>query len=178
MDQTPLTALHFYQKEVPLFPFKLCSASSYMSGQVHQKRVKCWKRYKVTNKVLGAIIFFRIGGHEKAGGGHRIFFTRNRMVTKNQEIIGWLQILMKILFNEIAPKCIFSALRAFGVTYFFNIVTSGGGGGHNIFDHQIGGSQKYCRGTFGNLWPPYSKENGSLLKCWMKRVSNAEKGLK
>ena len=28
------------------------------------------------------------------------------------------------------------------------------GGGHKSFDHQIGGSQKYCRGTFGNTWPP------------------------
>ena len=34
---------------------------------------------------------------------------------------------MKILFNEIAPKCIFSVLRALGVTYFFNIVALGGG---------------------------------------------------
>ena len=46
---------------------------------------------------------------------------------------------MKILFNEIAPKCIFSVLRALEVTYFFNIVALGGGG-HKIFDHQIGGS--------------------------------------
>ena len=53
---------------------------------------------------------------------------RNRGVTeKNQEIIGWLQILMKILFNEIAPKCIFSTLRALGVTYVFNTVAPGGG---------------------------------------------------
>ena len=55
---------------------------------------------------------------------------------------------MKILFNEIAPKLnIFSATHT-GVTCFFNVVAPEGG--HKIFDHQIGGSQKYCRGTFGN----------------------------
>ena len=48
---------------------------------------------------------------------------------------------MKILFNEIAPKCIFSTLRALGVTYFFNIVAPGGGS-HKIFDHQMGGGHK------------------------------------
>ena len=45
----------------------------------------------------------REGGHEKAEGS-QIFFMRNRGVTKNQEIIGWLQILMKILLNEISPN--------------------------------------------------------------------------
>ena len=35
---------------------------------------------------------------------------------------------MKILFNEITPESIFSALRALGVTCFFNIVAPGGGG--------------------------------------------------
>ena len=35
-----------------------------------------------------------------------------------------------------SAQSIFSALRALGVTYFFNIVAPGGGGGHNIFDHQ------------------------------------------
>ena len=32
------------------------------------------------------------------------------------------------------------------------------GGGHKIFDHPIRGSQKYCRGTFGNSWPPIPKK--------------------
>ena len=50
--------------------------------------------------------------------------------------------------------------------YIFLQHCNSGWGGHNIFDHQIGRSQKYCRGTFGNLWPPYSKENGGPLnKC-------------
>ena len=48
-----------------------------------------------------------------------------------------------------------------GVTCFFNIVAPERG--HKIFDHQIGGSQKYCRGTFGKSWPPNSKENGGPL---------------
>ena len=62
---------------------------------------------------------------------------RNRGSQKNQEIIGWLQILMKILFNEIAPKMHIFALRALRVTCFFHIVAPKGG--HKIFDHQIGG---------------------------------------
>ena len=74
---------------------------------------------------LGTYHFLPNGGAMKKLGSHRIFFTRNRGVTK--KIIGWLQILMKILFNEIAPKCIFSALRTLGVIYFFNIVAPGGG---------------------------------------------------
>ena len=45
---------------------------------------------------------------------------------------------MKILFNEIArKKNIFFALRALGVTCFYNIVALEGG--HKIFDHQMGG---------------------------------------
>ena len=68
---------------------------------------------------------------------------------KNQEIIEWPQILMKILFNEIAPKMhIFRATRIGGYMFLQHCSS---GGGHKIFDHQMGGgSQKYCRGTFGN----------------------------
>ena len=69
---------------------------------------------------------------------------------------------MKILFNEIAPKCIFSALRALGVTYFFNIVAPGKGG-HKIFDHQIGGVTKILPRYFWKFMTPYSKENGGPL---------------
>ena len=48
------------------------------------------------------------------------FFHEKQGVTqKNQEIIGWLQILMKILFNEIAPKIhIFHATRIGGYMFF------------------------------------------------------------
>ena len=93
----------------------------------------------------------------KKRGSHN-FFMRNRRVTKNPEIIGWLQILMKILFNEIAPKIhIFSATRI-GSYMFLQHCSSGGG--HKIIYHQIGGSQKYCQGTFGKFMTPYSKENG------------------
>ena len=52
----------------------------------------------------------------KRVGGSQNFFMKDRGVTKkNQEIIGWLQILVKILFNEIAPKCIFSAYANLGL---------------------------------------------------------------
>ena len=47
---------------------------------------------------------------------------------------------------------IFRATRIGG--YMFLQHCSSRWGGHKIFDHQIGGSQKYCRGTFGNSWPP------------------------
>ena len=59
---------------------------------------------------------------------------------------------MKILFNEIAPKCIFSALRALGVTSFFNIVAQKGGC-HKIFDHQIGG-HKYIAEVLSEIHDP------------------------
>ena len=36
------------------------------------------------------------------------FFFENKGHKKNQEIIGWSQILLKISFDEIAPKCILS----------------------------------------------------------------------
>ena len=59
--------------------------------------------------------------------GSQNFFMRNRGVTKNQEITGWPQILMKILFNEIAPKMhIFRATRIGG--YMFLQHCSSGGG--------------------------------------------------
>ena len=77
---------------------------------------------------------------------------------KNQEIFGWLQISMKILFNEIAPKMhIFCATRI-GDYMFLQHCTSSGVGVIKIFDHQIGGSQKYCQGAFGNSWPPIPKK--------------------
>ena len=100
------------------------------------------------------------GGHEKAEG-NRIFSWEIGGSQKNQEIIGWLQILMKILFNEIAPKCIFSVLRALGVAHFFSIVAPGGG--HKIFDHQIGGHKNITEVLSEIYDPPYSKENGGPL---------------
>ena len=62
---------------------------------------------------------------------------------------------MKILFNEIAPKCIFSVLHALGVTY---IVAPGGGGGHKIFDHQIGGSKNIAEVLSEIYDPPIPKK--------------------
>ena len=86
---------------------------------------------------------------------------RNKGVTKNQKIIGWLQTLMKILFNEIAPKMHISALRALGVTCFFNIVAPEGD--HKIFDHQIGVVTKILPRYFRKFMTPYSKENDGPL---------------
>ena len=77
----------------------------------------------------------------------------------------WLHISIQILFNEKAPKMhIFCATRI-GVTCFFNIVAPKGG--HNLFYHQIGGSQKYFRGTFGNSWPLFPKKMVAPLLGFM-----------
>ena len=82
-------------------------------------------------------------------GGSQNFFMRNRGVTKkNQEIFEWLQILMKTLFNEIAPQMhIFCATRIGG--YMFLQHCSSGGG---VIEFLIikWGVTKYCRGTSGN----------------------------
>ena len=69
-------------------------------------------------KKLGVTKFFpeKLGGHKK-----------------NQEIIGWLQISMKILLHEVAFKMhIFRATRIV-VTCFFNTVAPERG--HKMFDH-------------------------------------------
>ena len=87
-------------------------------------------KFTVRVRVKGAIIFFRIGGvMKRLGGGSQNFFMKNRGGhKKNQEIIGWLQILLNILFNEIAPKMhIFRATRIGG--YMFLQHCSSGGGG-------------------------------------------------
>ena len=76
-----------------------------------------------------------MGGSWKSWGSQNFFMRNIGGHKNNQEIIGWLQILLKILFNEIAPKMLFSALRVLGVTCFFNIVAPEGG--HKFLDHQI-----------------------------------------
>ena len=96
------------------------------------------KLMKLILEHKGAIIFFRIGGHEKAGG-HRIFSweiggspkkSRDYWVTTN---------FNENLFNEIAHKMhIFRATRIGGYM-FLQHCSPGGGGVHKIFDHQIGG---------------------------------------
>ena len=103
----------------------------------------------------GAIMFFWIRGPWKSWGSQN-FFKRNRggVTKKNQEIIGWLQ----ILFNEIAPKCIFSALCASGATYLFNVVAPGGG----VIKFLIikwGGGTKILLRYFGKfMTPPIPKK--------------------
>ena len=69
---------------------------------------------------------------------------------------------MKILFNEIAAKCLFSVLRALGVTYFFNIVAPGGG----VIKFLIikwGGHKNIAEVLSEIFDPPYSRENGGPL---------------
>ena len=61
-------------------------------------------------------------------GGSQNFFMRNRGGHKNnQEIIGWLQILLEILFNEIAPKMhIFRVTRVGGYMFLQHCSSEGG----------------------------------------------------
>ena len=83
-------------------------------------------------------------------GESQNFFMRNRGVTKKSRDY-WVATYfnVKFFFNEIAPKMhIFRDTRIGG--YMFLQYCSSGGGGHKIFDHQIGGSLKYCNGTFRN----------------------------
>ena len=65
---------------------------------------------------------------------------------------------MKILFNEIAPKCVFSTVHTLGVTYFFNIVVPGGGESHKIFDHQMGGHKNIAEVLSEIYDPPIPKK--------------------
>ena len=71
---------------------------------------------------------------------------------------------MKIYSIKLPPNCIFSMLRTLGVTCFFNIVAPDGGG-HKIFDHQIGGGHKNIAEVLSEIhdtpfqrkcWPPYT----------------------
>ena len=72
---------------------------------------------------------------------------------------------------------IFCATRIGGYM-FLQRCSSGGGGGHKIFDHQIGG-HKNIANTFGNSWPPpHSKENGGPLSEKALRVRTANMGSK
>ena len=50
----------------------------------------------------------------KKAKGHNICSWKTELEghKNNEEMIGWLQILIKILFNEMASKIQFSALRA------------------------------------------------------------------
>ena len=115
-----------------------------------------WTSKEVYWERQGAIIFFQIGGHEKAGS-HRFFSVKNIGVStwNKQEIIGWLQVLLKFVFND-NPLQIFHATRNEGCRFVYNKVSC------NFWLSNMG-SQKYCLGTFGISWAPYSKENGDLI---------------
>ena len=65
------------------------------------------------------------GAHEKLGV--TIFSWEIGGAQKNQEIIRWLQILMKILFNEIAPKMHIFHATSIGGYMFLQHCSSGGG---------------------------------------------------
>ena len=108
---------------------------------------------------LGGYHFLPNRGVMKKQGSQN-FFMWNRGVTKKSRDYWVATNFNENLFNEIAPKMhIFRTTRIGGYMFLQHCSS---GGGHKIFDHQIRGSQKYCRGTFRNSWPPYSKENGPL----------------
>ena len=81
---------------------------------------------------------------------------RNRGVTKKSTDIGWLQILMNILFNEIAPKMhIFCATRIGGYMFLQHCSS---GGGHEIFDHQTGGHKNIAKILSEVHDPPFQRK--------------------
>ena len=103
------------------------------------------------------------GGPWKSWGSQN-FFMRNRGVPKISRDF-W----MATNFNENfvqwnSPKnAYFLRYAHWGYMFLQRVAPEGG---HKIFDHQIGGSQKYWWGTFRNSWPPYSRENGGPPKVY------------
>ena len=67
------------------------------------------------------------GGHEN-DGGHRIFSFVIGGHKKNQKIFEWLQVLMTILFNEIARKKHIFCATCTGGYMFLQHCSSGGRG--------------------------------------------------
>ena len=113
----------------------------------------------------GAIIFFRRGG----GGawkswGSQNFFMRNRGVTKKSRDYWVATNFNENFVQWNSPKMhIFCATRIGGYIYIQHC-SSGWGVIKFLIIKWGGGPQKYCRGTFGNLWPPpRSRENGGPL---------------
>ena len=112
------------------------------------------------------------GGGSWTSWGSQNFFMRYRGVTKksrdywvatnfNENFVQW----------NIAPKMyIFRATRIGGYMFLQHCSSGWGGGEHKVFDYQMG-SQKYCRGTFGNSWPPLLKKMVAPLVNWLKQIT-------
>ena len=87
--------------------------SSFDDVQHSQSEYECLLHFCTQNaqaSKLASVMTFRLGGyhflpnkggHEKARGSQNFFMKKKRGHKNNQEIIGWLQSLLEILFNEI-----------------------------------------------------------------------------
>ena len=108
----------------------------------------------------GAIIFFWIGSHEKVGG-HRFFSWKKVDHKNNQEIIGWTQILLKTLYNKIAPEMhIFCAMHIGDVHVSSTFAGSEGEGVITFLIIKWGGGHSNIAKVLLKIHDhPYSKEN-------------------
>ena len=97
----------------------------------------------------------------------QFFYVKNIGVSqlekkKKKEIIGWLQILLKFVFNENRPMQIFRSTRIGGCIFVYNNTATQWGchntatqwGCHTIFDYQIRGSQNIVEVPSGIYEPP------------------------
>ena len=101
------------------------------------------------------------GGGPWKSWGVRIFSWEIGGSQKNQEIFGWLQILMKILFNKIAPKMhIFCPTRIAG--YMFLQHCSSGGGSWSFWSSNRGVTKILPRYFRKFMTPPFQKNAGPL----------------
>ena len=113
-----------------------------------------------------AIIFFQIGGSWKSWC-HRFFFflwkiLGSQLEKKKKRLLGGYKFYWNLCW--MTHHQIFHATRNGGCIFCLNYNnTAALRRCHTIFDYQIRGSQKYCRGTLENFWIPYSKENGDLM---------------
>ena len=102
-------------------------------------------------------------------GGSQNFFMRNRGVTKKSRDYWVATNFNENFVQWNSPKMhIFRDTHIGG--YIFLQHCSSGWGVIKFLIIKWGGSQKYYRDTFGNLWPPHSKESGDPLISFIHQV--------
>ena len=116
----------------------------------------------------GGYNFLSNRGHEKAGG-HNSFLWKifwSQLSEINKRLLGGYKFHWN-LWSMTTPPCKFSTFHAMWVALLVYNNTAASRGWHTIFDYQIRGSQKYCRGTFGNLWNPIPKYGDLIVHLFM-----------
>ena len=124
--------------------------------------------------LLQTIIFFGIGGSWKSWGGPRIFPWKIGGHKNYQEIIGCLQILLNIFFNEKNWKM--HIFHTTGLRYMF-LEHCNSGWGRKIF-HQIGGPTKILLRYFWKfMMPPIWKKKMAPLSMFLKGPLKVNEGV-